>query len=131
MKVKCTFLQALRLCTGCTTHTESRVIALLFFDHGTRRVEVSESWPGRSLPPGKTRYPLYRRLGEHQSRSGQVKEIPPGIRSPDRPAHSQSLYRLSYPDHQICSITGNNSWPSLIVNCYYPLFWIMYFRNLL
>jgi len=25
--------------------------------------EGSESRPGRSLPPGKTRYPLYRRLG--------------------------------------------------------------------
>jgi len=29
--------------------------------------EGSASRPGRSLPPGKTRYPLYRRLGETQT----------------------------------------------------------------
>jgi hypothetical protein len=36
--------------------------------------------PGR-LPPGKTRYPLYRRLGGPQGRSGHVRKIspPPGI----------------------------------------------------
>ena len=27
--------------------------------------------------PGKTRYPLYRRLGGHQGRSGRVREISP------------------------------------------------------
>ena len=36
-KLKCTLVQALRLCTGHTTHTGSRGIALLFLDHGTRR----------------------------------------------------------------------------------------------
>jgi len=37
-KVKCTPVQALRLCTGRTAHRGSRVIALLFLDHGTRRL---------------------------------------------------------------------------------------------
>ena len=34
-----------------------------------------------ALPPGKTRYPLYRRLGGPQGRSGQVRKIspPPGF----------------------------------------------------
>jgi len=43
--------------------------------------EGSASRPGRSLPPGKTRYPLYRRLGGPQGRSGQVRKIspPPGF----------------------------------------------------
>ena len=36
-KVKVTFVQALRLCTGRTAHRGSRGIALLFHDHGTRR----------------------------------------------------------------------------------------------
>ena len=36
-KVKCTLVEALRLCTGCTAHRRSRGIALLFLDHGTRR----------------------------------------------------------------------------------------------
>jgi hypothetical protein len=30
-----------------------------------------------ALPPGKTRYPWYRRLGGPQSRSGQVRKISP------------------------------------------------------
>ena len=52
-----------------------------------------------ALPPGKTRYPLYSRLGGPQGRPGRVRKISPptGIRSPDRPARSESLYRLSYP----------------------------------
>jgi len=37
LKVKCTLVQALRLCTGRTAHRGSRGIALLFHDHGTRR----------------------------------------------------------------------------------------------
>ena len=52
-----------------------------------------------ALPPEKTRYPLYRRLGGPQGRSGRVRKIPPpptGIRSPDRSGRSESLYRLSY-----------------------------------
>ena len=53
------------------------------------------------LLPGKTRYPLYKRLDGPQDRSGQVRKVSPptGIRTPDRPARSQSLYRLSYQAH--------------------------------
>jgi hypothetical protein len=39
--------------------------------------EGSASCPGRSLTSGKTQYPLYRRLGEFQGRSGQVRKILP------------------------------------------------------
>jgi len=38
----------------------SGVIALLFYDRDTRRGEWSAARPGRTLPPGKTRYPFYR-----------------------------------------------------------------------
>jgi len=81
IKVKVTLVQALRLCTGRTAHSRSRGIAILFHDHGTRRGWGISSRPGRSLPPGKTRYPLYRRLGRPQGRSGQVRKIspPPGF----------------------------------------------------
>jgi hypothetical protein len=61
---------------------ESRGIAVLcFLDLGTRRGEGSASRPGRFLPPGKTRYPLYMRLGGPQGRPGQVRKIspPPGF----------------------------------------------------
>ena len=80
-KVKCTLVQALRLCTVRTAQSGSRGVALLFYDHGTRtewRVNVT-SRPLFTL--GKTRYPLYRRLGGPQGRSGQVRNIspPPGF----------------------------------------------------
>ena len=44
--------------------------------------EWSAACPGRTLPPGKTRYPLYRRLGGPQGRSGRAENlVPTGIRS--------------------------------------------------
>ena len=80
---KCTPVQVLRLCTGRTAHGGSRGIALLFHDHGTRRrVRGQRHAPAALSPPGKTRYPLYRRLGGPQGRSGQVRKIslpPPGF----------------------------------------------------
>jgi len=76
-KIKCTLVQALRLCTSSTAHRGNRGTTLLFLDHGTRRGEGSASRPGRSLPPGKTQYRLYRRLGGPQGRSGQVRKISP------------------------------------------------------
>ena len=52
-----------------------------------------------TLPPGKTQYPLHRRLGGPQCRSGLAWKISPptGIWSPNRPARRELLYRLSYP----------------------------------
>ena len=44
--------------------------------------EWSAVRPGRTLPPGKTRYPFYRRLGGPQGRSGRAENlVPTGIRS--------------------------------------------------
>ena len=98
--VKCILVQALRLCTGRTAHRgELRYSYTLILPTVLEGGEGSASRPGRCLPPGKTRYPLYRRMGGPQGRSGQVRKIspPPGFDPPDRPARSQSLYRLSYP----------------------------------
>ena len=42
--------------------------------------EWSAARPGRTLPPGKTRYPLYRRLGGTQGQSGRAENLaPPGF----------------------------------------------------
>ena len=42
--------------------------------------EWSAARPGRTLPPGKTRYPLYRRLGGPQGRPGRAENLdPPGF----------------------------------------------------
>jgi len=44
--------------------------------------EWSAARPGRTLPPGKTRYPLYMRLGGPQGRSGRAENlVPTGIGS--------------------------------------------------
>ena len=59
-----------------------RGIALLFHDCGVRREWVVSSTPRPHFTPGKTRYPLYRRLGGPQGRSGRAKFlVPTGIRS--------------------------------------------------
>jgi hypothetical protein len=52
-----------------------------------------------ALPPGMTRYPLYRRLDKAPEPvwTGAKNLAHTGIRSPDRPARSESLYRLRYP----------------------------------
>jgi hypothetical protein len=55
---------------------ESRGISLLCFQTSALEGdELPASRPGRILPPGKTRYPFYRRLGGLQGRSGQVRKI--------------------------------------------------------
>ena len=53
----------------------------LFFTSALEGDGWSKSRRGRNLPPGKTRYPLYRRMVRPQGRSGQVRKIlpPPGF----------------------------------------------------
>ena len=85
-----------------TAHRGSRGIALLFLDHGVRGGEGSASRPGRSLPPGKIRYPLYRRLGGPQGRSGQMRKISPPVgfdpRTIQSVASSYTVYGLNGPN---------------------------------
>jgi len=51
--------------------------------------ECSAARPSRNLPPGKTRYPFYRRLGGPQRPFGRVEKSRPHRDSiPDRPAPS-------------------------------------------
>jgi len=62
--------------------------------------EWSEARSGRILPPGKTRYPFYRRLDGLQGRSGPAENlVPTGFRSRTVQPVAQSLYRLTYPVH--------------------------------
>jgi len=59
--------------------------------------EWSAARPSRTLSPGKTRYPFYRRLGGPQDRCGRVENlVPTGIRSRTVQPVAQSLYRLRY-----------------------------------
>jgi hypothetical protein len=68
-------------CTGCTAHSGSRGIFYPCLTTTLEGGEGSVSCPSHSLPPGKTRCPLYRRMGGPQGRSGQVRKIspPPGF----------------------------------------------------
>ena len=62
--------------------------------------EWSAARPGRTLPPGKTRYAFYRRLGGPQGWSVRAENlVRTGIRSRTVQPVAQSLYRLSYPAH--------------------------------
>jgi len=67
--------------------------------------EWSAVRPGSTLPPGKARYPFYRRLGGPQGRSGRAEIlVPTGIRSRTVQLVAQSLYRLSYRAHKISNV---------------------------
>jgi len=66
------------------------------------RGEWSAARPGRNLPPGKNRYPFYRRLDRPQGRSGRAENfVPTGIQSRTVQPVAQSLYRLSYTAHHL------------------------------
>ena len=99
VKVKCTLVQELRLCTGRTTHRGSRGIALLFLDHGTRRGWGVSVTPRPLFTPGNGPVPIVQEAGWAPGPvwTGAENLAPTGIRSPYRPARSQSLYRLRYP----------------------------------
>jgi len=100
-KVKCTLVQALRLCTGRTAHRGSKGIALPFLDHGTRRGWGVSVTPWPLFTPGKDPVPIVQEAewAPGPVWTGAENLAPTGIRSPVRPASSQSLYRLRYPAH--------------------------------
>jgi len=51
--IRCTLVQALRICTGHTAHRGSRGIALIFPDHGTRQGVRGQCHVPAALYPGK------------------------------------------------------------------------------
>ena len=102
VKVKRTLVQALRLCTGRTAHRWSRGIALPFHDCGTRRGWGVSVIHRPLFTPGKDPVPIVQEAGwdPGQVWTGAENLALTGIRSPDRPARRQSLYRLRYPAHK-------------------------------
>ena len=101
VKVKCTLVQTLRLCTGRTAHRGSRGIALPFHDHGTRRGWGVSVTPWPLYTPGKDPVRIVQKAGWAPGPvwTGVETLSSTGIQSPYRPARSHSLYRLSYPAH--------------------------------
>ena len=76
----------------------SRGTALLFFNLGARWGGWSTSRPGR-FTPGKDPVSIVQETGWAPGPvwTGVENLAPTGIRSPDHPAHSESLYRLRFP----------------------------------
>ena len=77
-----------------------RGIALLFHDRGTRRGWVVSSKPLPHFTPGKDPVPILQEAGWSPGpvwTGGKSRTHRDSI--PDRPARSQSIYRLSYPAH--------------------------------
>jgi len=68
--------------------------------------EGSVSRPGRSLPPYVPIVPEAG-WGPGPVSTGAENLAPTGIRSPDRPTGSQSLYRLRYPAHMYRLLSVN------------------------
>jgi len=119
VKVKCTLVQALRLCTGRTAHRGSRGTALLFHDHDTRRGWGVSVTPRPLFTPGKDPVPIVQEAGWAPGPVWTSAEnlASTGIRSPDHPARSQSLYWLSYPTHpNYCNITKKKTKKQKILN---------------
>jgi len=97
------------------TQRVGRGIALLFHDRGTRRGWVVSSTPWPHFMPGKNPVPILQEAGWA---SGPVwrggKSRPHRDSIPDRPARSQSLYRLSYRAHQMGIVWINGPNPCLV-----------------
>ena len=83
-----------------------RGIALPFQDGSTTKGWGVSSTPRPYFTSGKDPVPI---VQEAEWAPGPVwtggKSRPTGIRSPDRPAHSQSLYRLNYPAHNLQKVS--------------------------
>ena len=107
-KVKCTLVQALRLSTGRRPHRGSKSIAVIFLDHSTRSGWGVSVTPRPLFNPGKHPVPIVQEAGWAQGPVWTDAEnlAPTGVQSVDRPACSQSLYRLRYPAGNMdCSVS--------------------------
>jgi hypothetical protein len=101
----------------CSVQGGEELRLLLILDLSTRWVEWSASCPGRALPSGKPRCPLYRRLGGPQSWSRHRGWRKNPLPLPGTEPRSSSLlsvtYWLSYPSSNIdSSFINADDWTS-------------------
>jgi hypothetical protein len=88
------------------------------FNLGARLGESSTRRPGR-FTPGKDAVPTVQEAGQAPGPvwTGAENLAPTGIRSPDCPACSKSLYRLSYPAH-LQGLRGSNILTFEVPGCF-------------
>ena len=92
-----------------------RGITLLFLDRGTRRGLVFSSTPRPHFTPGKDTVPILQEAGWAPVpvwTGGKSRPHRDSI--PDRPARSQSLYRLSYRAH---TLLRTDNLQRILVHC--------------
>jgi hypothetical protein len=87
-------------------------VALPYLDHGTRRRWGASVTPLPLFTPGKEPVPIVQEAGWAPGPvwTGAKNLAPTGIRCPDRPARSQSLYQLSYPANNFISRSINKKY---------------------
>ena len=111
-------------CRPSVTQRVGRGLALLFHDRGTRRGWVVSSKPWPHFTPGKDPVPILQEAGWA---SGPVwtggKSRPHRDSIPDRPARSQSLYRLSFSVHSVARILLPNL-PAQLQRKWRQLLWV-------
>ena len=117
--------------TGLKVQRVSRCIALLFLQSRSQMGLCGQSHAPAVLPTGKTRYPLYKKLGGPQGRSRLARKIlrPTGIRSPDRPTPQRVTIptELSRPTVHIPSPGEYRTHPSS--PCSVNIFQVSSYRN--
>ena len=101
-----------------TLRDSRRTALFLFLTSALEGGEGSASRPDSTLPAGKTRYPLYRRLGGPQGRSGQVRKIspPPGFDSRTvQPVGSRYTDYATRPNIHILYTQYIDAWGGVVV----------------
>jgi len=114
--VNCTLVQALRLFTSRTAYRGSRGIALLFHDQVTRWWRAVSVKPRPLFTTGLTRYPLYRRLGGPQGRSGQMRKISPPSRLDARTVQPVASRCTDYDTRPTLTTSGTLIWRFQLFN---------------
>ena len=89
-----------------------------FFDLDPRWGGWSTPRPRRFTRGNETRYPLYRRMGGPQGRSGRVRKIPPPPRSDPRPVQPVAS---RYTDWSIPVHTSLHEWVKIVYLNLLPL----------
>jgi hypothetical protein len=96
------------------------MVSTLFLDLGTRRGKGVSVTPRPLSSPRKVPVPLVQEAGWGPGPvwTGAENLAPTGIRSPDRPARSQSRYRFSYPAHHKMNFTFLIYFNNLSFTCF-------------
>ena len=100
--------------TGHMTQRQIASTALLFFKLSARWGWVVNATPWPRYPRERDQVPIVQEAGwaPEPAMAGVENFAPTGIRSPDRPTRSESLYRLRYPGPSQRTLWEGTTWES-------------------